>query len=452
MSIDTSIFYNSDNRFMHNKMGAFLIDTYNLIHLQGQGVSKVDAMKSPVMAYNNRLGIYEQLNREGLDKIILTAIDDLRSNQRNEVISYIKALAEVRPVDKRNIIAFKNCVYDIDNNAVLDRSPKIVSIRACPKVEYNPAIADNKYLDLYMNNLCGSDEDMKNFIYEILGYCLLNSNKLNKFFIIVGEGGNGKSTFLKIITSMFGDNNISRLQLEDIDERFRVSELFGKIINLGDDIEGGQIFKSAQLKKIVTGEPIMGEYKGEKPFSFYPTVKLIFTSNKLPRITDTSEGMNDRIVVIPFVPRFRDMKNVVIDIDKKIEETGGLTCLLNRMIEGVKRINKSGKFTQCKSVIEATSQYLKDNDHIALFIEDVDNGEVEYSNFTDFPNNTHKGSFTIEGTATKEVYEVYRNWATGNGYRPYGSNLFGKGIAKHGYTRVQIGTAESRGKRIYKKA
>lgn len=450
--IDVSEFYGENHKFLHNKLGAYLINELNLIHLREVGASSLDAIRSPIMAYNNNLGIYERMNRETLDKVIIAVIDDLKVNQRNEVIYYIKATAPIKTVATNNIIAFKNCLYDVDNDTRLERSPDIVVVKSCPRVIYDPAITANKYLDLYMNNLCGDDANMEQFIYEILGYCLLNGNQMQKFFIIVGEGGNGKSTFLKIITGVFGDSNISRLQLEDMDEKFRVGELFGKIINLGDDIEGGQIFKSAQLKKIVTGEPIMAESKGKDPFSFYPTVKLIFTSNKLPRISDTSTGMNDRIVVIPFVPRFRGNNNVVVDIDKKIAETGGHSCLINRMIEGVKRIIKNGMFTPCKSVQEATEQYLLDNDHIAQFVVAAECGEVEYSNFATFPDNSTNGVFSIDGLFTQVVYETYCQWARDNGYKPFNNGNFGKALLKHGYERAQIGLGRDRGKRRYVKS
>ena len=52
-----------------------------------------------------------------------------------------------------------------------------------------------------------------------------------------GGGSNGKSSFLKILRSLVGDTNTSSVALKDLNGRFKTAELFGKLVNLGDDIE-----------------------------------------------------------------------------------------------------------------------------------------------------------------------------------------------------------------------
>ena len=67
-----------------------------------------------------------------------------------------------------------------------------------------------------------------------------------------------------------GEDNISALDLKELGDRFTTSMMFGKLANIGDDIgddfmQGTQV---AMFKKIVTGNRIKAERKGQDPFLF----------------------------------------------------------------------------------------------------------------------------------------------------------------------------------------
>ena len=66
-------------------------------------------------------------------------------------------------------------------------------------------------LDTFLKNLFGDDREMHTFIYQIIAYGLWPDNHLQKFFILFGEGGNGKSTFLNLLKPFYGRENISIL-------------------------------------------------------------------------------------------------------------------------------------------------------------------------------------------------------------------------------------------------
>lgn len=59
--------------------------------------------------------------------------------------------------------------------------------------------------------------------------------------------------------------------------------MFGKLANIGDDIgddflQGSQV---ATFKKVVSGNRIKAERKGQDPFEFNPYVKLLFSANDI---------------------------------------------------------------------------------------------------------------------------------------------------------------------------
>ncbi|MGQ0517616.1 DUF5906 domain-containing protein, partial [Bacillus sp. D-CC] len=79
---------------------------------------------------------------------------------------------------------------------------------------------------------------------EILGYILFRRNEFAATFILTGNGSNGKSSYLKIIRQLVGEENASSLDLNELDQRFKTAELFGKLANIGDDIGKGYIKES----------------------------------------------------------------------------------------------------------------------------------------------------------------------------------------------------------------
>ena len=107
----------------------------------------------------------------------------------------------------------------MENDAVLKKDPSIVTTTRMTNVEYNPDIVEHDQLDTFMFNLFGGQEDdadMMRFIYEVVGYCLVNNTFAQKFFILYGEGGNGKSSFLQLLTSLLTEINVSNIALIDI--------------------------------------------------------------------------------------------------------------------------------------------------------------------------------------------------------------------------------------------
>ena len=61
-------------------------------------------------------------------------------------------------------------------------------------------------IDDFMKFVSNGDPIKMQLLYELAGYCLLRRNKFQKFFILCGNGGTGKSTFVNIIKRMFRTN------------------------------------------------------------------------------------------------------------------------------------------------------------------------------------------------------------------------------------------------------
>ena len=107
-----------------------------------------------------------------------------------------------------------------------------------------------------------------------------------------------------MVQTMLGEENISSLDLAELGERFKTAELFGKLTNVGDDIGDEFIANAAVFRKLVTGERITVERKGQDPFEFNNYSKLLFSANNIPRIKDKTGAVQRRLVIIPFDAKF----------------------------------------------------------------------------------------------------------------------------------------------------
>lgn len=443
--IDVKQFYKG-KQFLHNKFGDFLIKQYHIIKLQHKGISDEQAISSPIMMYSPKYGIYEHA-AQFIPRVATKYIEGLKNNQIKEVIGYIDRKARIVPVTEPQLISVLNGVLNPYTKEFKPFSPNTIVTYRLPVV-YNPQAVHAPLLDTFMINLFNDDAETHEFIYKIIGYGMSYNNFLQKFFLLAGTGGNGKSAFLELIHNMYGDWNISSVPLNKLDgvERFAKSDLLGKMLNLGDDIDKTAIRETGDIKKIVSGEPIRAEYKGQNAFIFVPRAKLFFSANALPNIYDNSDGMQDRITVVPFVNRIRDTEKADNTLLPRItNNTDEMSVLLNRALDGLQQLLHDKRLIRPKVVEECTNQYMKDINPVALFEDACINGEVVI--YTSYGG---QKAFVIDGSLTTDVYEQYSEWCNKNGYKPLNSRNFGKELYRIGYERVQVRKGEYRGQRVYK--
>lgn len=293
---------------------------------------------------------------------------NLKEKQRNEIIKFIKlkSWVAVQDLNKNwNEICFRNGVLNLASMTLIPHSPSVyntiyIDCDYKPDAPYSPAI------DKFFNQISGKEEDKKSLLYEMVGYCLVRKNVFEKFFICYGEGATGKSTYLKMIRHLVGDHNSSFLSLNNLEDTYMPVELFGKLVNIGDDIAYKGLKESDILKKLVTGEMFAAQQKYKGPINFANFAKLIFTTNKLPEVYDRSSGFYRRVMII--------------EINKKIENPDPF--FLERLTESdyeyllatavAKLVAALGvnKLTECESSKIRLEEYKTDQSSVLSYIKD----------------------------------------------------------------------------------
>lgn len=389
-----------------------------------------------IIKINNQLHVYRDgIYVEGQSEIeaaMIEHIPNLNRSKRAEITSYLDILIRKNvKAENANLIAFKNGIFNIDTGELVNFSPDIVITNKI-NFNYNPT-AYSEVADKTLDKLSCNDADVRALLEEAIGYCFYRRNELRKSFILTGDKKNGKSTYLAVLKELLGDENTAALDLNELGERFSPASLFGKLANIGDDIADDFISNPAIFKKIVSGDWIKGENKGQKEFFFKPYCKLLFSANNIPRIKDKSGAVLDRLVIIPFNARFsKDDADFDPYIKYKLIQEEAIEYFILLGIKGLKRVLKNQSFTKSLKVEKSIEEYEETNNPIKIFFKEISEDD-------------------IVNESTNEVYKKYTEFCLANNFTPMSNIEFSKQVKKQFELDIINKTIKGKKYRIFTK-
>jgi putative DNA primase/helicase len=207
--------------------------------------------------------------------------------------------------------------------------------------------------------------------WEIVAWLMMPDTRIQKALLLLGEGGTGKSTFLKALTAFLGEMNISNLPLHKLEtERFSAARLVGKLANICADLPSTHLETSSMFKAITGGDRIAGEYKYGTGFDFTPFARLVFSANQPPRSGDASNAFYQRWTVLPFDRVFRGTRKELdaSKLDALLAATHELSGVLNHALQVLPRIRESG-LTEKDSMREAAASFRAVTDPVAIWLD-----------------------------------------------------------------------------------
>ena len=392
-AFDNPIFY-SGKVFLHNIFGDYLIRQYHIVRIDGR-----------LHIYQG--GMYTD-DLKVIHEVMRSVLPTIKKNQKTEVLDYISDTAPKRNYSGVNLIAFNNGILDINTGELLPFSPDRIVTNKIPW-DYYPSAYDEQ-ADLTLNRIACSDPAIRSLLEECIGYTFYRVNNFRKAFILTGSGSNGKSTFISVLNRILGDDNVSAMDLKNLGDRFSKATLFKKLANIGDDISDEFISDPSLFKKIVSGDRIQAEFKGQDAFEFNPYVKLIFSANSIPRMKDKTGAVINRLVIIPFKAVFSDSDpDFDPDIKRKLCSPASIEYFIRIGVEGLNRVLKNKGFTKSSKVQKELDDYEEYNNPVIGFFKEQEEGYL-------FRN------------TTKEIHLAYSAYCHENGYLPESSNQFGRTV------------------------
>lgn len=358
-----------------------------------------------IFLYEN--GVYVPNGETTVKKFLQERLEDLSNNNLClEVLHHIRretyTKRELVLSTPKNLICLQNGIFDLEKMELQALTPDIFFLQKIP-VEYN-AGATCPMIEKFLSEVLAPIDI--SLAYEIAGYCLERDYPIQKAFVFVGSGRNGKSVFLNVIRNFLGNENVCARSLHDLLlNRFAKADLFGKLSNIYADLPARVLQDSADFKMLTGGDLIQGEKKFKSSFSFVNYAKLLFSANSLSKTPEDSDAFFRRWCIINFPNEFdedKSDKNLLSKLTTKEELSG----FFNKAIEGLKRLKMNGCFTNSLSIQQTREKYIRMSDSVQAFSMDCLEANVE------------------EFVEKRKLFELYADYCRTKGYLIKSENVF----------------------------
>ena len=287
-------------------------------------------------------------------------------------------------------------------------------------VEYDPAAKAPRFNQFLFEVFKGDVDELEKIMLvgEALGYSLIPSCHLEKFFLLVGSGANGKSVLLGVLKDLLGAENVAAVKPSQFNSNFQRAYLRGMLANIVTEIEVGSQLADG-LKALTSGEPITAEQKHRDPFTFTPFATQWLGTNHFPHVGDVSGGFTRRAIVLTFNQHFAEGCRDVHLAGKLRAELPGI---LNIALDGLARLYRNNRFTGPESCARAMRRWLSEVDQVSEFVEE----ECEEG-----------PALEVESGA---LYAAFQSWAATAGIqRRVTHKTFSSRLESRGFGRVRGG-------------
>lgn len=301
-------------------------------------------------------------------KALVMLKDEANSAKAADVSNIIRDLSTLPMGRKMNdhvdLICLMNGMFNLATGKITPHDKNCYATYMLP-ISFDPkkvpdCPAWKKALEQWINDP-GSIREARKFA----GYCLTRETRYEKMLLLYGPGGDGKSTFMNVLRSLVGADNCSHIPMGRLEDQFYLSRLVDKLINMSTEIEA-KAMQSQEIKAIVSGDPISASFKNQTPFDFIPFCKLVYSTNRLPKMLDNSDGFFRKIMVIKFEGQFVKAGSADIFLkDKLMEELPGIFAWA---LMGLVELRREG-FTETEEMAKTLADYKQINNNVLYFIK-----------------------------------------------------------------------------------
>lgn len=244
----------------------------------------------------------EEIERFFYERVCLDVPENLPSYIENVVkVAKWKLLQPVwNEVSGLEFIPFKNGVWDVKNRKLLPHHPSFLLTWKLTR-DY-PTVAGLEFprIERFLTQVTKGNQQLKNILIAACNAVLLGRSDLQKAIYLVGGGGNGKGSFLRLLEMLVGLTNCHSTTLHDLCENnFELANIYKKRLIICPD-EDKRVGGLSRFKSITGGDSIRGEKKGKDAFRFRYEGMVAIASNDPIFLGDSSYGLSRRLITIPF--------------------------------------------------------------------------------------------------------------------------------------------------------
>lgn len=358
-----------------------------------------------VMGYiGDVLGVYRAGNKL---KSILTLV-------KSEVNS-----TELNDLNRHAVMNFVNGTLELEPELIFREHREDDYCAYCLPYPYVPEAKSTLWED-YLNTVTDYDDKKIALLQEYAGYCLFTGCEMQKALNLIGEGSNGKSIYVNVITDVFGKTNVSTVSMFDLTQKFYSIDLKDSMVNSVSETSSDATGAEEKFKKVIVGETIRDSYKGKPVTDFTPRAKWIISSNNfMVSKTDQSDGWVRRFCFCEFKLRFCEDPKLPHErqadptLERRLRSNEELSAIFNWVLEGYQVLKATMKFTEPDDQHITTADFIEITNPIVVFVKEFD------------INACHDHCIT-----NADLYRNYRAWCDESGHKFMAKTSFDKRIPK----------------------
>lgn len=300
-------------------------------------------------------------------------------------------------------VGFKNGVMNWRSGEFFPYGQKDVPIFRYFDVNYNPE-ADTEFVDGIITDWCQGDDIKKEMLYELAGCCFYSDKPIKKWWAIEGKADTGKSTFLRLLREVVGEDNVGSTPIQNLKDSNAIAELIDKPVNIVDDGSSKFTTDLSNLRRIIQGDEMQVKLLYQNRFTVKIESRMVFVFNKIPRFRDDNDATAKKMLMIGFNRVYTDEEKDTELIDKLTTEANK-EAFLKLAINGMKKIlDRNLTFTVSEESKRVIAQIMEESDQFISFVADTISDDYDWKMF-------------LDGKKTSDVYEEFRSWADAEGYQ-----------------------------------
>lgn len=268
------------------------------------------------------------------------------------------------------------------------------------------------------------DREVRHYLQKAVGYTLTGETQEECFFLLYGDGQNGKSTFTNVICKLLAgyyaktraETVMAKKDTDNVNHLSALAALAGKRLVSVSEVGEYDRLNEALIKDMTGRDPINARFMRQDFFTFLPNFKIWMYANHHPGIVGNDRGIWRRVKAVPFT--------VVISDEDKDEELGAklqaeLAGILAWAVRGCFLWQDEG-LEEPESIKEATKQYRESQDKVQQFLDE--------QTILD----------PCAKTSGSRIFARYLEWLTAQNenFKPT-STAFGRKLAQHGFTKTK---------------
>mgnify|MGYP001595337408 FL=1 len=272
--------------------------------------------------------------------------------------------------EQRDIIPFQNGVLDMATMQISEHSPNQLLTWQLP-YEYKPNATCKPVTDWLLEAVNGDKEQVQ-LLRAYLNCILVGRADLQRYLELIGAGGSGKGTFIRLCEALVGTRNTHATELKRLESgeaaRFETSKLYGKRLCIVTDAEkfAGDV---STLKAMTGGDTLPYEEKNKqssRPFRYEGMV--LIAANEHIGSSDYTSGLRRRKITVKFNNVVKVNKRRNLEAEFKPHLSGVINWVLEMPVEKVESYVRDTE-TAVKSIAEFSHENLLSTNQIAAWLD-----------------------------------------------------------------------------------